>query len=94
MRRRRFGVVEAAVIDRKLSVATRSVHLDEALAELDISPQVILLSLHRCENDWIDANDRYDQDGAGRLERFGSCAKKRALFVDDVTQSECGGKQG
>src|SRR4029077_1681543 len=55
--RRRLGVVEAAVIDSKLSVAARGVDLGEALAEFDISPKVILLSLHSRENDWIDADD-------------------------------------
>ena len=56
-KRHRFGVVEAAVIDGELAVAVRGVDLDEALAKLDLSPKVILLSLHSGGNDWIDADN-------------------------------------
>ena len=86
--------MEPAIVDSEFAVPGLGVDLDEALVELDVPPRIILLGLHGGGNHRVDADDRCDQHGATRFERLGSCAIKRALFVDDVSQSKRGGKFG
>ena len=56
---RRFGVVKPAVIHGEPTATMLGINFDEAVAEFDIAPGVILLRLNRRRKDRIDSNDRY-----------------------------------
>lgn len=54
---RRFGVMEATIIDGKPAAAVLSVDFDETFAETDIAPAIILLRLHCGRNNRIDSDN-------------------------------------
>ena len=54
---RRLGVVKPAVVHGQSTAAMLGINFDEAMAELNIAPGVILLRLNRRRKDRIDSND-------------------------------------
>src|SRR5438067_8340485 len=84
--------MKAAVVHGEPAATVLGVDFDEAAAELNIAPGVILLRLNRRCDDRIDSYDRYDEQRAAGAERFISCAEKRTLVVDRVPQRQRCGK--
>ena len=76
----RLGVVKPAVIDRESAVAVVGINLHETLAEPNVAPGVILLSLDWRRNDWIDRRRpmRSRQPGLPRAIR---ASRRRAGYV-------------
>ena len=85
--------MKAAVIDGEPAATVLGINFDEAVAEFNIAPRVILLCLHRRCDHRIDSNDGYDKQRTAGAERFNSRAEKRARLVDRVPQSQRRGKK-
>src|SRR5438552_3769856 len=84
--------MKAAVVHGEPAAAVLGVDFDEAAAELNITPGVILLRLNRRCDHRIDSNDRYDEQRTAGAESFISRAEKWAFLVDGVPQRQRRGK--
>jgi hypothetical protein len=91
---RGLGIVKPAVIDREFSAAMVGIDLDNAFPETEISPGVILMSLHRGGNNRVDPNYRSNQSHAATLQRLGRSPKKRTTLVNHMPEGKSGGKSG
>src|SRR5437773_7496089 len=80
--------MKAAVVHGEPAATVLGVDFDEAAAELNITPGVILLRLNRGCDHRVDSNNRYDKQCTTGAERFISRAEKWALLVDGVPQSQ------
>ncbi len=79
--------MNTAIIDRKPAASMIGVNFDEAFAESNIAPGVILLRLNGRSDNRIDTNNRYKKEDAAGLERFRSYAEERTFLIDCMPQS-------
>jgi len=84
-----FGVMKAPVVDTKPPRFQFGVDLDEAFAETDVVPGIVLLHLNWSGNHRIDSDYRHKEQNAPGFERFRSRPEERTFFIDCMAQSQC-----
>src|SRR5206468_5651503 len=82
-----LSVVKATVIDGEPTAAMLGINFDEAFAETDIAPAIILLGLDGGRYDWIYPDYGDNKEDPAGFERLGPCAKQRTRFIDRMPQS-------